>query len=251
MRQLVRELSPAIRAGVSWVLTRGRGQGGREPRQEVEDVTQTVLLALFADQGRVLLQWDPARGHDLPGFAALLARRETVSILRSRRRNPWTEDPTLEEELDRSAVQRMSPESELVSKDLLGALASAVRARLPERGAELFDLIFLQGLPANEVSEKTGLSPDAVYQVKSRLQRQVREILTDLGRGPSSAPPPPPSSPAKARRRTVSGIQPAPSSRPRYLAAPPSARARTAQNGETTPPARRTASSSRPPRRGG
>jgi hypothetical protein len=145
----------------------------------------------------------------------------------------------------------MSPESELVSKDLLGALATAVRARLPERGAELFDLIFLQGLPANEVCARTGLSPDAVYQVKSRLQRQVREILSDLGRGPSSAPPPP--APSTAQRKSVSGIQPATSSRPRYLAAPPSSRprpARPAPRDEAAPPPRRAASSSRPPRRG-
>lgn len=188
MRQLVSDLTPVIRAGVGSVLARGQAFGRREARQEIEDVTQTVLLALFADRGRVLLQWDPARGRDLPSFVALLARRETVSVLRSRRRSPWTEDPTQLEDLDREAVPRMGPESEAISRDMLAALSDAVRERLSPLGAEMFDLMFLEGLPAEEVCALTGMSADAVYAWKSRLTRQVREILRELG---TTIPPPP------------------------------------------------------------
>lgn len=191
MRQLVSDLTPVIRAGVGAVLARGQAFGRRAARQEIEDVTQTVLLALFADRGRVLLQWDPARGRDLPSFVALLARRETVSVLRSRRRSPWTEDPTRLEDLDREPVSRMGPESEAISRDMLAALTNAVRERLTPRGAELFDLLFLEGRQVDEVCELTGMSADAVYAWKSRLTRQVREILEDLGAPPSTIPPPP------------------------------------------------------------
>ena len=115
------------------VLSRAARAGRREARQEVEDVTQTVLLALFADRGRVLLQWDPARGLELEGFVSLLAKRETVSLLRSRRRSPWTEDPTLHEDLDRNAVPRMGPESETISRDML---ASPRRRRARQADAQ-------------------------------------------------------------------------------------------------------------------
>ncbi|MFT3765028.1 MAG: sigma-70 family RNA polymerase sigma factor [Minicystis sp.] len=191
MRQLVRDLTPVIRAAVGWVLSRGQAPGRREARQEIEDVTQTVLLALFVDRGRVLLQWDPTRGLDLPSFVSLLARRETVSVLRSRRRSPWTEDPTQLEDLDRNAVPRMGPESEAISRDMLAALSDAVRERLSPRGAEIFELMFLQGRPAEEVVEITGLSAEAVYVWKSRLVRQLRDIFDDLGRPPPTIPPPP------------------------------------------------------------
>jgi RNA polymerase sigma-70 factor (ECF subfamily) len=187
MRKLVRELTPIVRAGVCWVLTRGRAPGRREARQEIEDVTQTVLLALFMDRGRVLLQWDPSRGLDLAGFVALLARRETVAVLRSRRRSPWTEDPTLLEELDHFAVSRMGPESEAISRDLLATLADTVRHRLSERGARIFDLMFLEGRPVEEVCEMTGISADSFYTWRSRLQRLVREILAEIAR---TIPPP-------------------------------------------------------------
>jgi RNA polymerase sigma-70 factor (ECF subfamily) len=191
MRELVAEVTPIIRASVGWVLSRGRTPSRREPGQEVEDVTQTVLLALFSDRGHALTQWDPARGLDLAGFVAMLAKRETVSLLRSRRRSPWTEDPTLQEDLDLNAVPRMGPESEAISRDMLAQLHEAVRERMSARGAQLFDLLFLRGLPTEEVCNITHLSADAVYAWRSRLARQVREILAELGSGPSTFPPPP------------------------------------------------------------
>ncbi len=71
---------------------------------------ERAASALFADRGQVLQQWDPGRGLALEGFVALLAKRETYSLLRSRRRSPWTEQPTVLEDLDQNAVPRMGPE---------------------------------------------------------------------------------------------------------------------------------------------
>jgi RNA polymerase sigma factor (sigma-70 family) len=187
MRKLVTTLTPVIRSSVAAVLSRSSSR--REGRQEVEDATQTVLLALFADRGRVLLQWDPARGLAIESFVALLAKNEIISILRSPRRNPWTEDPTLTEDLDRNATQRMGPESEAISRDMLEALTLAVRSQLSARGVEIFDMMFVRGLPADEVVAATGLSADAVYAWKSRITRQVRDILADLASGPPSGVP--------------------------------------------------------------
>ncbi len=191
MRHLVNALTPCIRTAVASVLARSTTSGRRAARQEVEDVTQSVLLALFADRGRVLQQWDPARKTPLEAFVALLAKNETNSILRSRRRSPWTEDPTLQEDLDQNAVARMGPESETISRDMLDALATAVRAKLTPKGNEVFELMFMRGLPAEEVASASGLSIDAVYAWKSRLTRQVKEILADLAAVPPSVPPTP------------------------------------------------------------
>src|SRR6185369_9010875 len=68
MRQLVTALTPCIRTAVASTLARSTSPGRRAARQEVEDVTQSVLLALFADRGHVLQQWDPARGIPLEAF---------------------------------------------------------------------------------------------------------------------------------------------------------------------------------------
>jgi RNA polymerase sigma-70 factor (ECF subfamily) len=186
MRRLVMELTPVIRTSVATVLARGGMNGRRAARQEVEDATQTVLLALFADRGRVLQQWDPSRGLGLDAFVALLAKREMASLLRSRRRNPWTEDPTLQEDLDQNAVPRMGPESETISRDMLEQLAVAVRSKLTAKGIEIFDLLFMRGLPTEEVAVLTGVTLEAAYAWKSRLTRQVKEILAELATVPPS-----------------------------------------------------------------
>jgi RNA polymerase sigma factor (sigma-70 family) len=191
MRQLVTSLSPVIRTAVVSVLAKSSGPGRRAPRQEVEDVTQSVLLSLFADRGAVLQQWDPARGLSLDGFVSLLAKRETYSILRSRRRSPWTEQPTVLEDLDQNAVPRMGPESETISRDMLSNLAEAVRSKLTPKGFELFELMFMRGLPPEEVAAVANMTVDAVYAAKSRLTRQVKEILAELAKTPPTVRPPP------------------------------------------------------------
>lgn len=188
MRQLVHELTPVIRVAVTSVLSRAPGR--RQAHQEIEDVSQTVLLSLFADRGRALRDWDPTRGRDLLSFVAMVAQRETASVLRSRRRSPWTEHPTQIEELDRNAVSRMGPESEAISRDMLSALAVAMREHLSPRGAEVFDLMFLQGMAPEDVCDVTGLKPDAVYAWKSRIAKKLRELFAALTRAPSTIPPP-------------------------------------------------------------
>ena len=228
MRQLVQDLTPVIRASVGVTLARGHAPRRRERHQEVEDVTQMVLLSLFADRGRVLLQWDPSRGLSLSSFAAMLARRETVSVLRSPRRSPWTEDPTRIEDLDRNAMPRMGPESEAISRDMLAALSAAMRERLSPRGAEVFDLMFLGGHPADEVCAMTGLTPDAVYAWKSRIAKQLRELFTAFARAPSTIPPPVDGAsygpPASRLRPLAPASRPsAPASRPSAPASRPSA----------------------------
>src|SRR5687768_1618744 len=83
--------APAVARGLARRMVKARG---RDLRQEVEDLTQEVFVALFADDARALRLWDPARGASLANFVGLLAEREVASILRSGRRSPWTEDPT-------------------------------------------------------------------------------------------------------------------------------------------------------------
>jgi RNA polymerase sigma-70 factor (ECF subfamily) len=185
MRQLVTMLAPVIRGTVQRVLSRSRARVHAHSRreeaiQEVEDHTQTVLLSIFADRARALLQWDPARRLTLEGFVELLTKREVFSILRSRRRNPWTEDPIEE----RGPEAQRFPVAHAISRARLQALAQAMRDRVSPRGAQIFDMLFIEGLPVEEVSTATGLAPDAVRAWQARLTRLARESLDELTQGP-------------------------------------------------------------------
>ena len=77
LTELVAMLTPVIHAGVARTLLARRSllAGGRDLRQEVEDLSQDVFLALFARDGRVLRSWQPELGLSLANFVELVAQR--------------------------------------------------------------------------------------------------------------------------------------------------------------------------------
>ena len=193
VRALVDELSPVIQARLVRSLTRRSAAAGeRDVRQEVRDLTQHMFLLLFADGGRVLRQWDPARGSSLPNFVGLVVERETASILRRRRRNPWGEHPTEDEDFDRISAAAPGPESQTISRDLLRHVIVRARAKLSDRGLELFQWIILEERSVDEVCTLAEMTPEAVYAWRSRLARLLREIAAESmseGEGTRRRPP--------------------------------------------------------------
>ncbi|WP_437941041.1 RNA polymerase sigma factor [Sorangium sp. So ce341] len=203
VRALVDLLTPTIQERVMRpLLRRRRAAGHRDVRQEVEDMTQSVFLALFADGGRTLRQWDPARGLSLTSFVGLVAEREACSILRSRRRNPWTEQPTEDDALERADGASVSPEPAAISRELLATLAVRLRDRLSERGLELFYLLLVDERSTEDACALTGMTADAVYAWRSRIGRLVRQIAAELAaeaEAPGRAPAADPTTPERAR----------------------------------------------------
>jgi RNA polymerase sigma-70 factor (ECF subfamily) len=182
---LVAVLSPVIQARAARMLL--RAGGNRDVRQETLDLSQHVFLTLFADGGRFLLAWDPDRGASLENYVGLAAEREIASILRSRRRNPWSDDPTEAEILEAAVEPRPGPEREVLSRDLLRRVLDRLESRLSPRGREMFQWIVLDGLPVEEVCARGQLTPEAVYAWRSRLGKQVREIAAELRSDPPSS----------------------------------------------------------------
>ena len=101
------------------------------------------------------------------------------------KRNPWTEDPTLTEELD-GAEPGAGLEASIASRDVLRRVLRRLEERLSPLGRQLFDLIYLREQTVDEVGATTGLSADAVYAWRSRLRRlargTLRELSTDAGK---------------------------------------------------------------------
>ncbi|HVR98056.1 MAG TPA: hypothetical protein VMW27_15670 [Thermoanaerobaculia bacterium] len=182
LNRLVQTLTPVIQSRVArgLLLRRTGTAAGRNVRQEVEDFTQEIFLVLFADDGKVLRSWQPERGLSLANFVGLVAERQTASILRSGRRSPWKEDPTLVEDMDLSApAPESDPEETTASREQLKLLLHRLTGELSPLGRHLFDLLFLRELPFEEVTRRTGMSPDAVYAWRSRLRRLARRLLDE------------------------------------------------------------------------
>lgn len=181
LTRLVRTLTPVIQSRVArgLLLRRTGGAAGRDVRQEVEDLTQEIFLLLFADGGKVLRSWQPERGLSLLNFVGLVAERQTASILRSGKRSPWKEDPTLPEDFDQAAPES-GPEEITASREQFRLLLDRLTEELSPLGRHLFDLLFLRELPLEEVTRKTSLSPDAVYAWRSRLRRLAGRLLGEM-----------------------------------------------------------------------
>ncbi len=186
--ELVDLLTPVIQKRVARALLNWRhgASSGREVRQEVEDFTQEVFLALFEDDAHVLRTWRPDGGLSLLNFVGLVAERCAQGILRSGKRNPWRDDPTLIEDLDR-ADESCDPEIIAASREMLRLVRDRMKEELTPYGWQMFDLLFLRELSPEEVARKTGKSLDAVYQWQSRLRQLARRIRDELS-NPSGEP---------------------------------------------------------------
>lgn len=180
VRWLVDHLTPVVQARVARaLLRRAHASGHRCARQEVEDLAQEVFVALFENGGKVLRTWDPERGLSLANFAGLVAERVAASILRSGRRSPWTEDPTLAEGLDQPSAEAMGPERRVASQEMLAVILDGVRARLSPKGLDLFERLLVRQQDVDAVCAETGLSREAVHAWRSRLGKLVRALAED------------------------------------------------------------------------
>ncbi len=188
LSRLVATLTPVVQARVARTLLARQSYlaGGRNVRQEVEDLAQDIFLSLFANGARVLRSWQPERGLSLQNFVGLVSERQALSFLRSGKRNPWKEEPSLLEDLDAATPDR-GPEEVTASREQLRLLLDRLRERLSPLGRQLFELLFVQELSLPETMAASGLSADAVYAWRSRLRRLAQGLLAELSGKPAPA----------------------------------------------------------------
>lgn len=181
LTRLVQKLTPVIQSRVARVLFRRTGAAARcRIRQEVEDFTQEVFLVLLTDGNKVLRRWEPERGLSLLNFVGLVAERQTASILRNGKRNPWKEDPTLPEDFLQAAAPEPGPEEITASREEWRLLLDRLTEELSPLGRHLFDLLYQRELSPQEVAQQTGMSLGAIYAWQTRLRRLCRRLLDEM-----------------------------------------------------------------------
>ena len=180
------DLIPVVHVRVARALARHR-QPSRDTAQEVEDLSQDVFAALFADDAKVLRSWDPDRGLSLRNFVGLVAERHAGATLKSHRRSPWTESPADLFEIEIELGEDEGPGLALESRDFLETLFDRVRESLTPRGIELFELLVVREEPVEAVCASTKMTPDAVYAWRSRLIKVTRALAAELARKISSS----------------------------------------------------------------
>lgn len=179
LSRLVGRLTPVISRCVTAALWR-RNRGSRNVVQDAADIVQDVFLSLFQSDGKPLRAWDPARGSSLEGFVGMLARHQTDSILRSGRTSPWREDPMDFADLDGFASNAHAPDAVVASRDQLQQLLARLREKLSPRGLEIFTAMVIEEEPMDELSARLGLTPEALYQWRSRFSKLARTLAQEM-----------------------------------------------------------------------
>lgn len=180
MRALVGRLRPIIHAEVAWSLERFAPSGrGRDARQEVRDTVQEVFVALLEDDGKILRSWQPERGRSMVSFIRLVTRHQVASLVRSRRRCPWTEDPTPQESIPVGIEHRT--EVRIESKDQARRIMDGLRATLSSQGMLMFHALYVEGHTVDEVCEEVGMTRAALYSWRRRLRQRIDELARRLG----------------------------------------------------------------------
>lgn len=185
---LVSVLLPTIRARVVRALfryTRGR-RASRCVAQEVDDLCQDVLVALFEHDARALRAWSPHRG-GLEAFVSIVTEHEVASVMRSSRRRPWRDEEDGSVDVDALRTLAEGPESIVAFDELLAALVEGLRAQLTPNGLALFRALVLDGQSVAEVRAATSMTRDAVYASRARHLKLVRKLLGALSDEPQVA----------------------------------------------------------------
>ena len=179
VRALIDAVSPVIEGRVARALHRRSGGRGRNVAQEVEDLTQEVFAAQFADDARALRAWREDRG-PLGAFCALVADHQVYSIFRSGKRRPWSEDLVVTDVIEATEPEERSPEARVASREAFATLWDRLRAALTPKGLDLFQRLFVEEESVEAVCQATGLSTDAVYAWRSRLAKVARKLASEL-----------------------------------------------------------------------
>lgn len=200
VRALVERLTPILQARAARALLRcSRGLLPRDVRQEVEDLVQTVFSVLFANGGKLFLDWDPERGKSFDGYVSMVADSRLTSVLRTHRGRVWPDDPTEVEDLETSAEFQIGPEPAIVSRDALRLVLRRFREVASDRAYELFVLLYVEERTAEEVSAITGMSVENVHTHKSRLGKLARRVAHEAL---ATHPPPDIAAPRRGRQGT-------------------------------------------------
>lgn len=175
----VRVMTPIVQARSAKAM-RGFAVEGSRARQELEDMVQDTFLALFSHDSKLLRTWEPKRGLSFENFIGLIAYRLALSKLRTHKSNPFTADPTLDENLESEQEPTPAFDTGVVQRDLMVKVVARVRAKLSPLGLSLFTALILEERDIEEVMMEQSMSRDALYAWRSRLLKSVKREYQTL-----------------------------------------------------------------------
>jgi RNA polymerase sigma factor (sigma-70 family) len=141
---------------------------------EVEDLSQDILVTLFNDEGRVLRSF--ANRSSVETWLYTIVRRELRPYFLKRR---WEKENLSDvDDLSTEALRyEANQEERLIGQDERRALR-AILSRLPDRKRQLVELE-LQELKSRDIAKEMGIKVESVYRLKSVLLKEIRRSIEE------------------------------------------------------------------------
>lgn len=169
-REFTRAYSGIILSVIRRVLARFTRVTGEH---DVDEIYARFCLELLSNDKRKLRLFDPTRGPKLSSWLSVLAANSSYDYLRRVRRNSVNEPLP-----ERDCFEANTPSAfELVALDQQASLAAQVLAELSDRDREFVELYFGEGLEAEEISERMGISVKTVYTKKHKITARLSAIV--------------------------------------------------------------------------
>lgn len=140
---------------------------------DIDEAVQRTWMAFWRNAGTI------REAEKIPGWLAITARREALSVVRNRVRETPVDDlgtaqPRLEHDVFAVDITLVVEENERA-----GYLRAAV-ARLPERQRELITALLADRLSYDELSESLGIPRGSIGPMRARALKALRGMLQVL-----------------------------------------------------------------------
>jgi RNA polymerase sigma-70 factor (ECF subfamily) len=168
-QELTRRFSPLIAACVTRTLRRY----GAAATVETHDLVNEVWVALLRDDKRKLRQYDAQRGARLTSFIGLVATHVTIDHLRTPRAEELALDGMTEEQL----ATRVEAPAERIERRQEAARARQAVRRLSRSDRALFASYVDDEQEPEAIARDWGVSVNTIYSRKSRIRRQLQQLL--------------------------------------------------------------------------
>jgi len=147
--------------------------------QIVEDLFQTVFLSLIEYNYRKLRQFQGKC--KLSSWLHIIAVRITIDFLRKKSIHLSLNGETEQERSIRERITNGNPlPDELIDQEEDKMIFNKVKSELNAREQLFVELYYSRELSSTKVAKIMNITPNNVYQIKSRVREKMKEIVKSL-----------------------------------------------------------------------